>query len=189
RSKVLSPAGIEERLGRALDLLVAGARDLPIRQQTLRATLDWSYDLLTLGERQLLADLSVFAGGWRLEDSDAVVGRDTSLDLEGLVDSGLVRRRGTPDEPRFVLLETIRAYAGEKLEDPAGLRRRHALHYADVADGAWVDIQIGGEVEEAGHRLLGREHDNVRAALAWSYETGDLELEARIAIALRWFWL
>ena len=189
RSKVLPPAAIESRLVRALDLLVSGARDLPVRQQTLRATLDWSYDLLAIGERQLLAELSVFAGGFTLADADAVAERDTSLDLEGLIDGGLVRRRGTREEPRFVLLETIRAYASEKLEDRDELRRRHAGHFADVAAAAWAAIREGGSAEDAAHELLAREHDNVLAALNWADEAGDVELQARIAEAVRWFWL
>jgi predicted ATPase len=189
RSRVLPPAAIEARLTQALELLVAGARDLPERQQTLRATLDWSYDLLTLGERQLLADVSVFAGGWTLADADAVIGRDTSLDLEGLIESGLVRRRGTTDEPRFVLLETIRAYAAEKLGDAPELRRSHALHFAEFADRAWDGIHAGGPPEEAGYEALGREHDNVLAALDWAHEMGEVELELRMATAARWFWL
>ena len=189
RSSVLPPAAIESRLTRALELLVAGARDLPERQQTLRATLDWSYDLLTLGERRLLAEVSVFAGGWTLADADAVVGRDTSLDLEGLIASNLVRRRGSLDAPRFFLLETIRVYASEKLDDPAELRRQHALHFAALADEASAGIQTGGETEVAGYELLEREHDNLRAAVAWASETGDVELESRLATAMRWFWL
>ncbi len=189
RTRVLPPAAIESRLGRSLDLLVTGARDLPARQQTLRATLDWSYDLLTLGERQLLADVSVFAGGWSLADADAIVERDTSLDLEGLIESGLVRRRGTPDEPRFVLLETIREYAAEKLGDAPELHRAHAVHFANFAEGAWADIRAGGDAEAAGYETLGREHDNVLAAVDWADATGDFELELRIAAAARWYWL
>jgi predicted ATPase/DNA-binding winged helix-turn-helix (wHTH) protein len=189
RTRVLPPAAIESRLARALELLVAGARDRPARQQTLRATLDWSYDLLTLGERQLLADVSVFAGGWTLADADAVIGRDTSLDLEGLIESGLVRRRGTPDEPRFVLLETIREYAAEKLGEAPELHRAHALHVTEFAERAWADIRAGGEAEAAGHETLGREHDNVLAAVDWADATGDFELELRIAAAARWYWL
>jgi predicted ATPase len=189
RSRVMPPAAIESRLTRALDLLVAGARDLPARQQTLRATLDWSYDLLTLGERQLLADVSVFAGGWTLADADAVIGRDTSLDLEGLIESGLVRRRGTPDEPRFVLLETIREYAVEKLGGAPDLRRAHALHFAEFAERSWSEICAGGEAETIGYEALGREHDNVLAAIDWADAAGDVELELRIAVATRWYWL
>jgi predicted ATPase/DNA-binding SARP family transcriptional activator len=192
RTRVLTPAAIEERLGRALDVLVSGPRDRPARQQTLRATLDWSYDLLGEPERGLLASLSVFAGGWTLADADAVLGADTSLGLEALVDSSLVRRRGTLEAPRFELLETIRAYAAEL---PAGrggddeLRRRHALHFGTLADDAWQEILAGGDREAAGYEALEREHDNVRAAIAWAQQVEDVELEARIAIALRWFWL
>jgi len=192
RTKVLPPAAIEERLGRALELLVAGARDLPARQQTLRATLDWSYELLAPEERELLASLSVFTGGWTLADADAVLGRDTSLGLEALVDSSLVRRRIADGAPRFGLLETIRAYADERLQAigrGAELRRSHALHFERVATQAWEAIRGGGDSEPKAYALLESEHDNLRAAVAWADEESEVEVAVRLALALRWFWL
>jgi tetratricopeptide (TPR) repeat protein len=136
--------------------------------------------------------MSVFAGGWTLADADAVIGTDTSLGLQSLLDSSLVRRRGTPEVPRFVLLETIRAYAGERLRalgEEGGLHARHALHFAEVAERAWQHILSGGDGEAGAYVLLDAEHDNIRSALASAAETGDVELEARIAAAMRWFWL
>jgi predicted ATPase/DNA-binding SARP family transcriptional activator len=190
RTKVLPPAAIRERLTSMLDVLVGGARDLPARQQTLRATLDWSYELLAEPERRLLASLSVFAGGWTLADADAVLGGDTSLGLQALLDGGLVRRRNTPEGPRFNLLETIRAYAAELLGDDAALRERHARHFAALAETAWQGIRDGpDELEAQGHATLAREHDNLRAALEWAQEQPDVDFALRLATNLRWFWM
>ena len=185
--RVLSPAEIERRLGRALDLLVEGARDLPPRQQTLRATLDWSYDLLAEGERRLFAELAVFAGGWTVAAAEAVIGEDVVARLALLVDHGLVRRR----EGRFAMLETIREYAGERLAEAnePDLRRRHTEHFVAVAEQARDGIMAGGEEEAAGFALLDEEEENLQAALAWTDETANLELEVRIAVAVRWYWL
>src|SRR5204863_1148600 len=131
RSKLLPPATMNRRLDRALDLLVGGAQDLPGRQRTLRATLEWSHGLLSDDESKLFARLAVFAGGWTLEAAEAVCG-DGGLDvlqtLASLVDESLVRRlRRAAPEPRFAMLETIREYAGELLQAPGEhemLRRR-----------------------------------------------------------------
>lgn len=187
-SKVLDPPQIEARLGRALDLLVAGARDLPERQQTLRATLDWSYALLTEGAQHLLASLAVFSGGWTLDGAAEIVGSDPLGDLTTLVDHSLVRQ----EHGRFSLLETIRAYALARLsrlglEDEC--HRRHARYFAGVAGQAYADILVGGESEAAAFALLDAEADNLDAAVAWAMEAGDLETEVEIAVALRWYWL
>ena len=145
--KVLSPSEIARRLGRALDVLVEGAHDLPARQQTMRATLDWSFELLDEPGQRTLADLSVFAGGWTIEDAEAVVGEDVVARLASLADHSLVRRRGD----RFTVLETIREYAAERLHESgraAAQRRRHAERFVAVAEGAYVDILAGGEAEQ-----------------------------------------
>jgi predicted ATPase/DNA-binding SARP family transcriptional activator len=184
--KVLSPAEIERRLGGALELLVGGARDLPPRQQTLRATLDWSHDLLEPGERRLLAELAVFSGGWTIDDADAVVGEPVVAALASLVDHSLVRRRGD----RFAMLETIREYARRRLgERTDELRRRHAEHFVDVAERARETMIEGGEAEAAAFRLLDAEIENLRAALDFLHESQETEAEGRVAVALRWYWL
>ena len=186
RTRALAPSAIEQRLGQALTLLVEGARDLPLRQQTLRATLDWSYSLLAAHERALLARLSVFAGAWKLDDADAVIGEDIALPLAALVDNSLLRPRGE----RFAMLETIREYAFEKLgADADEYRRRHAKHFLDVAEAAWADILGGGEPEARGLALLDDEQENLHAALAWAVETADVDAETRFAAAQRWYWL
>src|SRR5438270_797966 len=192
RTKVLPPAAIVQRLEQALELLVEGARDLPLRQQTLRATLDWSYALLPEPERALLARLAVFAGGWTLEDAEAVLGGETAAGLASLVDSSLVRRRGTTDAPRFGLLETIREYALERLRDEREedeYRRLHALHFVEVAERAWDAIQKGGGAEEAAYGLLDVEQENLRSAIVWASDAGEVAVEMRLAVAQRWFWL
>jgi predicted ATPase len=192
RVKVLTPAALERRLGQALELLVDGARDLPARQQTLRATLDWSYELLPEPERALLARLAVFTGGWTLEDAEAVLGGATASGLASLVDSSLVRRGGSPEAPRFGLLETIREYALERLRaegEEDEYRRLHAVHFVEVAERAWAAIREGGGAEAEWYGLLDVEQENLRSAGAWASEAGEVEVEVRLAVAQRWFWL
>jgi predicted ATPase/DNA-binding SARP family transcriptional activator len=186
RARVLTAAEIEERLGTALSLLVEGARDLPPRQQTLRATLDWSYELLDDAERALFAELGVFAGGFRLDDAAALAGGDPANALAALVEHGLLRRR----EGRFALLETIREYALERLGERAhGCRQRHREHFVVVAERAWDDILAGGQPEEDALALLDREHENLHAAIACAEASGDVDTVLRFAVALRWYWL
>jgi len=192
RVKVLPPASLERRLDQALELLVGGARDLPLRQQTLRATLDWSFELLLEAERALLARLAVFAGGWTLEDAEAVLGETTTSGLASLVDSSLVRRVGTPEAPRFGLLETIREYALERLREEGEedeYRRRHALHFVEVAERAWEAIRAGGGGEADAYGLLDLEQENLRGAADWASAAGESAVEVRLAVAQRWFWL
>jgi predicted ATPase/DNA-binding winged helix-turn-helix (wHTH) protein len=192
RTKVLQPAAIEQRLEQALELLVEGARDLPLRQQTLRSTLDWSYQLLPEPERALLARLAVFAGGWTLEDAEAVLGSQTASGLASLVDSSLVRRRGPAEAPRFGLLETIREYALERLRaegEEDEYRRLHALHFLEVAESAWDAIREGGGAEDTAYALLDVELENLRGAIGWAADAGEVAVEMRLAVAQRWFWL
>jgi predicted ATPase len=147
RMRVLSPGALLERLRSSLDALGASAGDHPERQRTLRATLDWSYDLLTEPERALLARLAVFAGGWTIEAADAVCagpdGADVLEPLASLLDKSLViadrGEAGTEPEPRFRMLETVRTYAGERLEargETGILRRRHLDWCRDLAERA-----------------------------------------------------
>jgi predicted ATPase len=188
RVRALPLSMLERRLDNALDVLVGGARDLPTRQRTLRATLDWSYALLDEGAQELLAQLGVFAGGFVLDDLQAVVGAESVDQLERLVEASLVRRRGE----RFTLLETIREYALARVVERGGLeelRGRHLTHYLAVAEAAWQAILAGGDAENEGMRVLARETDNIRGALAWAIECGDGEALVRLAEAQRWFWI
>ncbi len=184
RMKLLTPETLLERLDRRLALLTGGARDLPDRQQTLRATIEWSHDLLDGDCRRLFASLSVFAGSFPLDAVDAVC--DAELDLlAALVDVSLVKSIG---EDRFLLLDTIREYAGEQLAaggEEDARRRRHAEFFLALAADAHAHRF---DEEERWSSRLELDHDDLRAALVWlGREDADSELE--LAALLGWFWL
>ena len=195
RSKLLPPETMRGRLDRALDLLVGGAQDLPGRQRTLRATLEWSHGLLDEDESTLFARLAVFAGGWTLEAAEAVCGED-GLDafeaLASLVDESLVRPLRRPTgEPRFAMLETIREYAAELLEasgEAEVLRRRHCEDILARTEAAVEEWYAGADPHETLFRVLDQDLDNLHAALAWTATAGEVELEVRLAVATRWYW-
>ncbi|HEY8646695.1 MAG TPA: adenylate/guanylate cyclase domain-containing protein [Gaiellaceae bacterium] len=183
RVQVLSPEQLIERLSQRLDLLKAG-RGVDPRQQTLRATIEWSHELLNEHEQQLFAQLAVFAGGCRLESAEAVC--DAELDiLESLVDKSLVRVR---DGDRFWMLETIREYAAERLETSGEaelLRRSHAQHFIELGEEAELNTRAySGEWI----RRLEQEHDNLRAALDYLADSRENELVLQLAGALSAFW-
>ena len=194
RSKLLPPAALGRRLDRSLDFLTGGPRDAPARHQTLRSTLEWSYELLSDQERTLFRRLTVFAGGWSLDAAESVCGNgglDVVEVLSSLVDESLVRRltRAAP-EPRFGMLETIREFATDLLRESGELdrlRRRHAEHLLALAEKANEAI-LSGPNSEPFYAQLDDEHDNLRAALTWAAETGEVELEVRLVVAARWFW-
>ncbi len=176
RVKLLPPRELAARLDQRLSLLTAGARDRPSRQQTLRAAIEWSFGLLDDRERDLFARLAVFAGSWSLAAAEAVCNAD--LDLVGsLVDKSLiVRADELAGEPRFSMLETIREFAAEKLRerpDYEELRRRHAEYFVEpTADAMRLRLpREGGRVTTAFVQLQA-DTDNLRAALAWTAETG-----------------
>lgn len=196
RSKLLPPETMSRRLDRALDLLVGGAQDLPGRQRTLRATLEWSHGLLSDEERTLFGRLAVFSGGWTLEAAEAVCGKD-GLDVLGalssLVDESLVRPlRRAVGEPRFAMLETIREYALERLEaadEQDTLRRLHCEYVLDRVEEAMAAWHAGTDPGESIFPFLDAELDNLRAALGWTAAAGEVELEVRLAVAARWYWV
>jgi predicted ATPase/DNA-binding CsgD family transcriptional regulator len=188
RTTILSPSALLSRLDHALTILTAGPRDLPSRQRTLAAAIAWSYDLLDPSERRLLAWLGVFAGGFTLEGAEAVGGAPTVLDLvASLVAKSLVRRETTPSGDRFRLLETVRAYALERLaatDEAACVRRSHAEHFhALVADPASAGLEASQRVA-----ALDAERDNVRAALGWALNGGDPALGVSLALRLWRYW-
>jgi predicted ATPase len=182
RTSVLSPAQILERLSQRLDLL-RGGRGADPRQATLRATIEWSYELLTPVEQRLFARLAVFAGGCSLGSAEEVA--DAGLDtLQSLVDKSLLRHT----DERFWMLETIREYAVERLEDSGAaeeMQRRHAEHFLALAENTEPHL-----LEESREWLdpLEREHDNLRTALDRLEASGEGELVLRLAGASSGFW-
>jgi predicted ATPase/DNA-binding SARP family transcriptional activator len=188
RVRQLEPSELADRLSERFAVLTEGPRDHPTRHQTLRATIEWSHDLLDEDERDGFAALGVFAGGWTAENADVVCGVPAEA-LDGLADRSLLRRDGT----WYSMLETIREYAVERLEarsDADELRRRHAVRFAALAEEAaaalWDPVQGPSRVEWLDR--LEAEYGNLRAALAWAAES-DRELELRLAVGLFEFWL
>jgi predicted ATPase/class 3 adenylate cyclase len=189
RVRMLPPQALLDRLGERLALLTSGPRDLPSRQQTLRGAIDWSYGFLREDERRLLARLSVFAGGCRLEAAEPVC--DARLDeLEALLENNLLRQEERPDgAPRFQMLETIREYAAERLResgDADEMRGHHAGYFLRWAEERF-QARVAGELV-SGFGVEEEEHENLRAALTWARGRGDGELELRLATALFPYW-
>ena len=194
RVRVLSPEAILHRLPRRLDLLSGGPRDQPARQQTLRAAIAWSYDLLQPEDQELLRRAGVFVGGWTVEGASAVWAEDpdevsTLEGLQRLVDRSLVRQEQQPDgEPRFVMLETIRDFALEQLSSAelAAVSRGHADYFVGMAEQS--ERELTSRRQAAWLERLSREQGNLRAALRWSFDSGQPQLGARIAAAIWRFW-
>jgi predicted ATPase len=185
RTKLFSPEQLLERLARRLDLF-KGGRDADPRQRTLRATIEWSYDLLTPEEQQLFARLSVFRGGCTYEAAEEVCGADEDT-LQSLLDKSLLRRRHSAGEPRYWMLETIREYGLERLGERGELdevRRAHAGVFLELAESRGETPSEG----EAWLDLVEADHDNLRSALAWARESGEGRLELRLTVALGDFW-
>jgi len=182
RTAVLSPAQIAERLSHRLDLF-RGTRDADPRQQTLRATIEWSYELLDEPERLLFACLSVFAGGCTFEAAEEIAGADLDT-IQSLVDKSLVRRTGA----RFWMLETIGELARERLEESdeaEEIGRRHAEWFLALAEHA--EPFLTGAEQPVWLQRLEDDHDNLRKSLDWSFEH-EPELGVRLAGALWLFW-
>jgi predicted ATPase len=185
------------RLGHGLSLLTWCLRDLPTRQQTLRDTIAWSYDLLNDEEQRLFGRLGVFVGGFTLEAAEAVcdaeddLGIDVLDGLESLLSKSLIKpQNDAAGELRFAMLETIREYAFERLDESGEtsiLRRRHRDWFLALAEEAWPKM-VGPE-QGAWFARLEADHDNMRAALAWALMTPlDVESGLRLALALYRFW-
>ncbi|MDU0315291.1 BTAD domain-containing putative transcriptional regulator [Phycicoccus sp. M110.8] len=195
RVTTLSPSEIAARLGHRFDLLTSGSRTAEARQRTLRATVDWSYDLLTEAERRVFDRLAVFHGGWTLEAAEAVLGGDDLpsaevLDVVGRLvhRSMVVVERGVTT--RYRMLETLREYAAERLGasgDAGLLAARHARHYQALAVRCEWLLRRGGQREAL--RVLREEQPNIRAALAWwSGPAGDRDVALEMAGSLGLFW-
>ena len=200
RVRILTPSAMVARLNDRLSLLSAGGRDLPERQRTLRGAIDWSHDLLDSDSRRLFARLSVFQGGGTFATAEAVCGSDDAgtpdLDvlagLEMLAEQSLIRilddRHG---DGRFVMLETIREYAAERLADAgeavvSAFRHRHATAYLELAEAAAATLNSAdrGIVLDR----LEDDHDNLRTAIVHAIDTADCEQAAGLLRALFRFW-
>jgi len=187
RVRALSPVELLDRLDPRLPLLTGGPRDLPARQQTLRATLEWSYGLLADAESRDLCYLAVFAGGCTLEAAEAVSGT-TFERLSSLIDANLLRQAATAKGSRYSMLETIREYATERLDalaDVEALRRRHADYFLELARSAKLSSESRGEQR---HDLVISEQANIRAAIDWAAAAGEVALALELMVALENFW-
>ncbi|MBA3735384.1 MAG: AAA family ATPase [Actinobacteria bacterium] len=193
RTTLFSPEQLLERLSQRLGLF-KGARDADPRQRTLRATIEWSYDLLAPEEQRLFRSLSVFAGGCTYEAAEEVCGADPD-NLHSLLDKSLLRRRDSTFGSRYWMLETIREYAAERLEKSGAamaLRRRHAEWCCVLAERlislpGHMD-EHGGDSEE-GFERLEHENDNIQSALGWAWATDEDELGLRLGAACFKCWI
>jgi predicted ATPase/class 3 adenylate cyclase len=200
RVKVLPPEALLARLSSRLTLLTGGPRDLEARQQTMRATIAWSEDLLAPAEQVLFRRLSVFVGGCTLEAAEEVcaapeavepLGIDLLDGLAALVDQSLVQQREEEGEPRFGMLHVIREYALDWLEEGGeanAVHHAHADYYVNLVEEAKQVLRK--EFQHAWLDRVEREHDNLRAALGWSLEQGAAETAGRLCVALaEVFWM
>src|SRR5215213_2814961 len=190
RVGILSLEQISERLTDSLKLLTGGTKTQMAKQRTLRGALDWSYELLSEEEKELFGRLSAFAGGWTLEAAEAV-GAGEVLDLlSGLVEKSLVMARGSEQGGvRYRLLEPVRQYALEKLEENGeaeAAKRVHAGYFLALAEEA--EPELFGQRDVEWLERLEEEHDNMRAVLSWALEEAQTELGLRLAGALWPFW-
>ena len=196
RVRMLAPKAMLQRLESRFELLTGGARDLPARQQTLLATVEWSYGLLAGEQQKLFRRLAAFVGGCTLEAAEAVcnatgdLGASTLDEMEALVGQSLVQQSESPDgEARFTMLETIRDYAAQRLTastDDAMARRAHAAYYLVLAEEG--EDATAPEVRRAWLDRCELEHDNFRAALDWAIRTSAVEWGLRLGAALFPFW-
>ncbi len=197
RSKALAPAALLARLDQGLRVLTGGLRDQPHRHRTMHGAIGWSYDLLSEEHQALFRRLSVFAGGGALEAVETVAmsanepGMDGLEGLSSLADSNLLYLDEGPDgEPRFSLLETTREFGLEQLRamgEEDDTRRRHADWCLDLVESAWPAFATrSGQFEWLDR--LDLEHDNMRAAITWLDQAGDVESALHLCSRLFWFW-
>lgn len=193
RVALFSPDFLLAQMRERVSFHADGPRDLPARQRTIGATIAWSYDLLSAEDQGALRRLAVFAGGWTDDAAAAVVGLEreaTMRSLERLVEQSLIRVVVGGAEPRFTLLETIRAFCLERLQDhgeEATTRDRHAAYFRELTARAEPDLEIG-RFSTGWFTRLDDERDNVRAALAWLLQQGAAEQALRIAGSMAEYW-
>jgi non-specific serine/threonine protein kinase len=195
RVKILTPEQIADRLQDRFQLLAGGPRTALPRHQTLQATMEWSYGLLTEPEKSLLMQLSVFSGGWTLEDAEELVQEDLDrrseiLDLlSNLVDKSLVIVKRKHGLARYGMLETVRQFATGKLTasgDADDFNQRHANLFIKLAEEADPRLRSSDQLEWL--ERLGDEHENLRAAIAWLIDANQSDEAARLIGALGWYW-
>jgi predicted ATPase/DNA-binding SARP family transcriptional activator len=191
RCSLLSPREIAERLQTALGTPGAGARDLPARQRTLRATIDWSHDLLADDEKACFAHFAVFAGGATVDAAESITG--ATLDtLHRLVAKSLLVPRRQPGGPtRLAMLETIREYAAERFAaevDAEAIRARHFEHFLSLAERSATEQALWGADRERHLALLDADVENLHAALRWALSRGDAGRALRLCAALGRYW-
>ncbi|MGZ8781841.1 MAG: protein kinase domain-containing protein, partial [Thermoanaerobaculia bacterium] len=182
RVKVLPPQAMLSRVENRLKLLAGGSRDLPERQQTMRAAISWGYNLLDDADKKLFATLSVFRGGFTLEAAERLADSDVLDGVSSLIDKAFVRRdpASSDEQPRFTMLETIREYGLEVLTEQArdaDVRRAHAQLMGSMAEENEVDLE-----------RLDAEDDNFRTAIEWAVSANDADLALRLGAALWWMW-
>jgi predicted ATPase/class 3 adenylate cyclase len=194
RVKVLAVEQIAARLDDRFQLLTGGSRTVLPQHRTLRAAMDWSYDLLLETERVLLRRLSVFAGGWTLEAAEVIcsgdgVEKSAVLDLlTQLVDKSLLIVETQSGEARYRLLETVRQYGRDRLVELEETDRMRTGHLDFFLGQAGAVQKLSGSALDAWRQRMETEHDNMRAALEWSWAKGDTEATLRLAAALNSFW-
>lgn len=192
RMRTMTISELADRIDNRFELLIKGSRIAPPRQQTLRATIEWSYELLTPAAKRTLRTLGVFAGTWTLEAARAVALEDeTEITIMGLVDE-LVDKClvETASEDRFRLLETIRQFAFEQLVvsgEAPGIGRRHRDWYLKTAIGK--DPELRGSQQVSAWTRLEQDHDNLRAAIRWSLDNGEPDSALELVAALGYFWM
>jgi predicted ATPase/DNA-binding NarL/FixJ family response regulator len=198
RVRALGVEQLRERLGDSFRLLVGGSRTAPTRQRTLKATLDWSHNLLTESEQVVFRRLAVFAGGWSLEAAEAVCRGGPVADgdvlevLTQLVDKSLVVMAERDGRARYRFLEPVRQYALARLEesgDQVDGGRQHASFFLSFSEQWETDANVGGPRRQAAHAALRQEQDNVRAALRWCVDNAESDMGIRLGKAHTHFWL
>ena len=193
RTRLFKPTVMLEKLKNKLDVLTSGARDLPRRQQTIRGTIDWSYDLLDDAEKVLFARLGIFVGGWTLESAETVCGIDGSVNIlngiESLLDKSLIRQtEGNNGETRFTMLDTIREYAFEKLSQRTDLNsilHKHVEHLIALLENVYS--AAGSSEEVTWFARLDDEFDNLRSTMEWTLENNQSGL-AFLAARPFYYW-
>ncbi len=201
RIKTLSAMQIAERLDQRFTLLSAGSRTALARHQTLRATIDWSFDLLTEPERILLRRFSVFSGGWMLHAAEVICADGNSVSqpflsassifdvLARLVDKSLVIKKEYRDHARYFILETIKQYGWEKLiasGEVEKIQQQHAHYFTQEAEE--IEPKINSAARSEWMARLDAEHDNLRGALRWALNVRNVDIALRLVGALFWYW-